>query len=182
MNLPNTLSFLRILSVPFLIWLLLENYTTAALWLFVCAGLTDALDGFVAKRWQMETELGRYLDPIADKLLLMSGFITVTYLDLLPLWLTLLVVTRDVVIVGGALLYQVIIGTLKIKPLWISKINTVNQMFLLSLVLLQASQQAAYGWLELIVWLTAVTTLLSGGRYLVTWGRMATHPEQMRGV
>ncbi|MBF0162669.1 MAG: CDP-alcohol phosphatidyltransferase family protein [Magnetococcales bacterium] len=179
MNPPNLLSFLRILSVPFLIWLLLEEHATLALWLFIGAGVTDALDGFIAKRWQMESELGRYLDPIADKLLLLSGFITLTYLDLLPLWMTLLVVTRDVVIVGGALLFQVITGRLQIKPLWISKFNTVNQILLLGLVLLQASTQTMYGWLEPLLWLTALTTLFSGLSYFVTWGRIATQQEGM---
>ncbi|MEO5364652.1 MAG: CDP-alcohol phosphatidyltransferase family protein [Magnetococcus sp. DMHC-8] len=180
MNLPNALSFLRIFSVPLLIWLVLENHVAGALWLFAVAGLTDALDGFIAKRFQMETELGQYLDPLADKLLLLSGFITLTLFDLLPLWLTLLVVTRDVVIVGGALVYQVMTGSLQIKPLWISKLNTVVQMLLLLLVLWSANRNNLGNWLELFIWLTAGTTLLSGGSYILAWSRLAAQQERMR--
>jgi cardiolipin synthase len=180
MNLPNFLSFLRIFSVPLLIWLIVENHATGAMWLFAVAGLTDALDGFIAKRFQMETELGRYLDPLADKLLLLSGFITLTVLELLPLWLTLLVVTRDVVIVGGALVYQVMTGTLQIKPLWISKVNTVNQMLLLLLVLQSVAGGGMEKWVEPLVWLTAITTLFSGGSYVFDWSRLAAHQEGVR--
>ena len=180
MNWPNFLSFLRIFSVPVLIWLVVEDYTTGALWLFALAGVTDALDGFIAKRFHMETTLGRYLDPLADKLLLLSGFITLTLLDLLPLWLTLLVVTRDVVIVGGALVYQVMTGTLEIKPLLISKVNTVSQMWLLLLVLQHAVNGTLQGWLEPFIWLTAITTLLSGGSYIFEWSRLALYQERIK--
>ncbi|MEO5340830.1 MAG: CDP-alcohol phosphatidyltransferase family protein [Magnetococcus sp. MYC-9] len=180
MNLPNILSLLRILSVPLLIWLILEEHPQEALWLFVCAGLTDALDGFIAKRLHMETELGRYLDPLADKFLLLSGFITLTFLERLPLWLTLLVVTRDVVIVGGALLYQMMTGSLQIKPLWISKLNTVSQMGLLVLVLGQAVFDPLQSWLAPLIGLTAITTLISGTSYLVTWSRLAGQQEPLR--
>lgn len=155
-----------------------NNHTTVALWLFAAAGLTDALDGFIAKHFAMETELGKYLDPLADKLLLLAGFVTLTSLELLPLWLTLLVVTRDVIIVGGALLYQVLTGELHIKPLWISKFNTLIQMVLLLMVLLNAT----YGLLDLIreplIWLTAITTLISGGSYVFEWSRRAAHKER----
>lgn len=181
MNLPNFLSFFRIFSVPLFIWLVMEGYAIEALWLFGLAGLTDALDGFIAKRFHMETELGRYLDPLADKLLLLSGFVTLTLLNLLPFWLTLLVVTRDVVIVGGALLYQVITGFLKIKPLWISKLNTVSQMALLLLVLWDAARAELGQWVEPFIWLTAVTTLISGGHYVFEWSRMAARQEGIKG-
>ncbi len=180
MNLPNALSFLRILSVPLLIWLVVENHSLAALWLFALSGLTDSLDGFVAKRFHLETELGQYLDPLADKLLLLSGFITLTFLDLLPLWLTLMVVTRDVLIVGGALVYQVITGRLQIRPLWISKLNTVSQMLLLFLVLWSITSRPLHGWLEPFIWLTAMTTLLSGGSYVFEWSRMVAQQERMK--
>ncbi|MBF0402129.1 MAG: CDP-alcohol phosphatidyltransferase family protein [Magnetococcales bacterium] len=182
MNLPNFLSFLRIFSVPLLIWLMMEGYATAAFWLFGLAGLTDALDGFIAKRFHMETELGRYLDPLADKLLLLAGFVILTVFDLLPLWLTLLVVTRDVVIVGGALVYQVMTGMLQIRPLWISKLNTVSQMLLLLLVLWRAAWDEAGLWVEPFVWLTAVTTLISGGSYVFEWSRMAAQQERIKGL
>lgn len=181
MNLPNFLSFLRIFSVPLFIWLVMERYAVEALWLFGLAGLTDALDGFIAKRFNMETELGRYLDPLADKLLLLAGFVTLTVLGLLPFWLTLLVVTRDVVIVGGALLYQVMTGLLEIRPVWISKLNTVSQMVLLLLVLWSAARHELEQWVEPCIWLAAVTTFISGGHYVFAWSRMAARQEGIKG-
>ncbi|MBF0182886.1 MAG: CDP-alcohol phosphatidyltransferase family protein [Magnetococcales bacterium] len=165
--------------MPMLIWLLMENMLSAALMLFVAAGLTDALDGYVAKRWQMETELGRHLDPLADKLLLLSGYITLTVLGLLPLWLTLLVVTRDVVIVGGAIVFRMVTGALRIEPLWISKWNTVNQMILLSWVMYTADGHFATLWLDGLIGITALTTLLSGGSYVMRWSRLATEQERI---
>lgn len=174
MNLPNTLSLLRVLSVPVFIGLMVENQTHWALWLFAGAGLTDALDGFVAKRFDMETELGKYLDPLADKVLLMSGFITLTAVGLLPLWLTLMVVTRDTIIVVGALLYQMMTGALHIQPSWSSKLNTVAQMFLLLLVLFHHTHGVLSVLLTPMIWLTALTTLVSGGGYVVEWGRQAS--------
>ncbi|MBF0096417.1 MAG: CDP-diacylglycerol--glycerol-3-phosphate 3-phosphatidyltransferase [Magnetococcales bacterium] len=180
MNLPNLLSLLRILSVPVLIWLVIENHLTAALVVFACSGLTDALDGYLAKRWHQETELGRHLDPLADKLLLLSGYITLTVLGLLPLWLTLLVVTRDVVIIGGAVIYQMMTGTLRIEPLWISKWNTVNQMVLLFWVLYTAEGHFATLWLDLLIGLTALTTCLSGGSYVLRWSRYAAEQERIK--
>ena len=178
MNLPNILSFLRILSVPLFIWLMLEKHIIGALCLFTLAGLTDALDGFIAKRFGMETELGKYLDPLADKLLLMAGFITLTSLGFLPSWLMLLVVTRDVLIVGGALLYQMVTGALYIEPLWTSKLNTVFQMFLLVFVLFNAIYALWPSLLESLIWLTAMTTLVSGGEYVFEWSRRAVCKEQ----
>ena len=180
MNLPNILSFLRIFCSPLFIWLMFENHTSWALWLFAVAGLTDALDGFVAKQFGMETELGRYLDPLADKLLLLAGFVSLTSLEFLPLWLMLLVVTRDIIIVGGALVYQVLTGSLHIEPLWSSKLNTVVQMGLLLLVLINLTHGVLPMLLEPMVWLTATTTLISGSGYVLEWSRRAAFKEQER--
>ena len=94
-NLPNILSFCRLLAVPIAVWLMLDQHFTAAFWLFVAAGLTDAIDGFLAKRFGWETELGSYLDPLADKALLVSVFVVLGWTGHIPLWLTIMVVFRD---------------------------------------------------------------------------------------
>lgn len=177
MSLPNLISLLRMLSAPLFIWLMFGHYTVAAMWVFILAGVTDALDGFIAKQFKMETELGKYLDPLADKLLLLVGFVTLTALDLLPLWLALLVVTRDVMIVGGALVYQVVTGKLHMEPLWSSKVNTCVQMGLLMVVLLNETHGVWIALQEPFVWLTAVTTLVSGSRYVLEWSRRAMQQE-----
>ncbi|OSM05058.1 CDP-alcohol phosphatidyltransferase family protein [Magnetofaba australis] len=177
LNVPNTLSFLRIFSAPLFIWLLLNDWMNAALWLFLVAGVTDAVDGFIAKRFGLQTELGAYLDPLADKLLLLSGFITLSVIDVMPLWMTLLVVTRDLVIVGGALVYQLATGALRMEPLIISKLNTVAQITLLVAVL---AEQAfgAFEWLftPLLIF-AALTTAASGLAYTIEWTRRATSSD-----
>ena len=178
MSLPNIISLLRMLSAPFFIWFMFNNHVGVALWLFVIAGLTDALDGFVAKQFNMETKLGGYLDPLADKLLLLVGYVTLTALDHLPLWLTLLVVTRDTLIVGGALVYQVLTSELYMEPLLSSKINTVVQMVLLVLALFHLNHGMLSMLYELFIWLTAFTTLISGSNYVLEWSRRAMHKER----
>ncbi|MBF0370666.1 MAG: CDP-alcohol phosphatidyltransferase family protein [Magnetococcales bacterium] len=178
MNLPNALSFLRILAVPAFIWLVLEAHPQAALWLFAIAGITDALDGFIAKRFNMVTELGGYLDPMADKALLLAGFVTLSVMGQIPLWLVLIVVTRDLVIIGGAVVFQVVTGALRMEPLWISKVNTVMQMVLLCVVLLQGVRGGLEEVLLVLMLLTAGTTITSGWLYVVRWSRLAVLQEE----
>ncbi|MEG3637703.1 CDP-alcohol phosphatidyltransferase family protein [Magnetococcus sp. PR-3] len=178
MNVPNLLSFARIFMVPIFIWCMIKGYAEWALWIFVIAGVTDALDGYLAKKWDQVTELGGYLDPIADKLLLIAGFVVLAWSHMVPLWLTLLVITRDLVIVGGAIVYQILTGDLKIEPLWISKLNTVAQIVLLGVVMAHSS----YGWFvgvtDIMVWVVLLTTVSSGFAYIWSW----THRAEDRGV
>ncbi|MGN7612254.1 CDP-alcohol phosphatidyltransferase family protein [Magnetococcales bacterium HHB-1] len=173
MNLPNFLSLLRICAVPVFIGFLVEGHHAWALWLFAFAGLTDGLDGFIAKRFGMVTTLGSYLDPLADKLLLISGFITLTVLGHLSIWLTLMMVTRDLLIIGGAVLYQLLTQSLRMEPLWISKINTFMQIILLLLVMVHLTYQIGGAWIDYFVWLTAMTTGASGIIYIIEWSRRA---------
>ena len=104
MSPPNVISLGRLLSVPLTVWVILQGYFVVAFGIFVAAGVSDAVDGFLAKRFGMETELGRYLDPLADKALLVAVFITLGQMGYLPVWLVILVVSRDVLIIGGVLL------------------------------------------------------------------------------
>lgn len=170
MSLPNIISLLRIASVPLVVWLILEGHYLWAFWIFTAAGVSDALDGFIAKVFNMETELGKYLDPIADKMLLVAIFVTLGAEGLVPNWMVILVVFRDLMIVGGALLFETLTHALSVKPLMISKINTTMQIIYGGFVL----GSAGYGldlamFLDVLLVLTAVMTVLSGISYIVGW-------------
>jgi cardiolipin synthase (CMP-forming) len=169
-NIPNLLTLLRILLVPFAIWLIISDAFAAAFFTLVVAGLTDGLDGYLAKRFGWSTELGAYLDPLADKLLLVSTFVALGIRLLVPAWLVILVVSRDVMIVSGILLAAVIGETVRVRPITISKLNTVVQIALALLIL--ANKGFGLNWegaRTAGVYLTAVLTVASAGVYLWQW-------------
>ena len=173
MNLPNLISLGRLLSTPVNVWLMLIGEWRFAFALFVLAGLSDAVDGFIAKRYGMTTRLGSYLDPLADKAMLMSVYVALGVRGELPSWLVILVVSRDVLIVGGALLLLALSQSLTIEPLWISKLNTVMQIALAAVALgglafADALWRQAVGPLAVLV---GATTVASGASYLIEWGR-----------
>lgn len=174
MNIANLVTLLRLLLAPVVIWLLLEGESSVAFALFLFAGITDAIDGMIAKRFDQRTELGAYLDPVADKVLLVSIFVTLGILHELPAWLVLLVVSRDALIIGGVLLSYTLGRPLIMNPLLISKANTVAQIGLVACILAKMAfvsqadilidQAITYA-----VWFTAATTAASGGAYIFTW-------------
>ncbi len=173
-NIANLVTLLRLLLTPVVIWLLLEGQPGLAFALFLLAGITDAIDGMIAKRFDQVTELGAYLDPVADKALLVSIFVTLGILYALPAWLVLLVVSRDALIVGGVLLSYTLGNPLMMNPLLISKANTVAQIGLVAAVLAHMAFPEQHAvMVELVigyaVWLTAATTAASGGAYIYTW-------------
>lgn len=169
-NLPNAITVGRLLAVPILVWCIVADRLSAAFWVFVAAGISDGVDGFIAKRFNAESELGRYLDPIADKAMLISIYITLGIEDQISSWLVILVVFRDVLIFGGAILSRVLDHDLAIRPLFISKVNTVAQIVLAAFVLAELGAIVPdfplIAWLEFVV---AATTAISGGVYLVRW-------------
>lgn len=172
--LPNVISLLRVLSVPLVVWFLVIDQRQAAFWLFLAAGVSDAVDGFVAKRFDAVTEVGTYLDPIADKVLLVSVYLTLGGLELLPPWVVILVVSRDILIVGGILFSYAISLPLRPTPSMLSKINTFAQIALATAVL----GAHALGWplAEASMFLTYVVgilTMASGGHYVLQWARSA---------
>lgn len=171
-NLPNILSFARLLSVPLIIWLVLDHRLAAAFWVFIVSGVTDALDGFLARRLHARTTLGAYLDPLADKALLVGIYVTLGVMGRLPVWLVILVVFRDLTIVGGALLEQTMTQSFKIRPMLVSKVNTALQIALAAFVLAQIGIQFDDRGMTdaLIIGVTATTTM-SGLAYLVQWAR-----------
>ncbi|MFP6712540.1 MAG: CDP-alcohol phosphatidyltransferase family protein [Rhodospirillales bacterium] len=177
-NIPNLISLARLLCVPLTVWLILNNQVLYAFWVFVFAGISDALDGFIAKRFKLQTELGAYLDPIADKALLVSIFVTLGQVGYLDSWLVLLVVFRDGLVLCGAILYHVIYQNLTMQPLLISKLNTTAQFALATAVLGLTGYSIADGLLiETLVYTVAATTVLSGAAYVGIWGIRAATME-----
>ncbi len=173
-NIPNLISLARLLCVPVTVWLIMNGEVLTAFWVFIIASLSDALDGFIAKRFNLQTVLGAYLDPIADKALLVSVFVTLGHVGYLESWLVILVVFRDALIVCGAFLYHVIHQNLTMEPLLISKINTAAQFSLVTLVLGLHGFAIADGMIiQTMVYVVAVTTVLSGGAYIGIWGMRA---------
>lgn len=172
MNIPNLITVFRIFLVPLVIWLIISGRMQAAFFVFVLAGLTDALDGYLAKRFGWETELGAYLDPLADKALLVSIYVVLGYFGHLPAWLVIAVVSRDVLIVGAVVLTWVLGRTVEVHPLYISKANTAGQIIVAALVL--GSLGFALGLSNTItaaIWVTGTLTVLSAAAYLLTWLR-----------
>lgn len=171
-HLPNLISMLRILLVVPVVQLLLAGRYAWALGLFVLAGVSDGLDGFLAKRYGWQSRLGSFLDPAADKLLLLSCFIVGGWQELMPIWLVAAVVLRDLIIVLGASAYYLLLGPYDGQPLISSKINTFLQLFYVFLVLCRQSALPAPAFLiDVLALATLATTLLSGGLYVQIWGR-----------
>jgi cardiolipin synthase (CMP-forming) len=179
LNLPNLISLARLLLVPAEIWLILDGRYDLAFWILVGAGVSDALDGFIAKRFDRRTRLGALLDPFADKAMLVSVYITLGVTHHLEAWLVILVVVRDVLIVGGFLLIHAFVVSKHYDPLYISKLNTGAQIILIGFVLARLGLDAAPGLLDLVLSLVvATTTIVSGLSYLVRWTRILARWEQ----
>ncbi len=178
MNAPNTISMARLLSVPVIVWFILTERLEAAFWLFVAAAVSDAVDGILAKRFGMATKLGAYLDPIADKALLVTAFVALGYRGEIPLWLVLLVVSRDVLIVGGALVFEALTRSLTMEPLWISKVNTVTQLCVITIALFPPMfGNVPLGIVTSLYYFAALTTVLSGAAYVFIWSGRASSAE-----
>ncbi|MBL6951785.1 MAG: CDP-alcohol phosphatidyltransferase family protein [Alphaproteobacteria bacterium] len=179
MTLPNIISLARLLSVPFNVWLMLIDQWRLALVVFCLAGLSDALDGFLAKRFSMQSRLGRYLDPIADKVLLVSIFIVLGVQQNLPLWLVIMVVSRDFLIVGGLFLLYLFEQPYEPKPFLLSKINTTVQIILAAstIATLAFVVEGAAVYIQTLIAFAAFTTVASGAQYLMDWWRRMNKVE-----
>lgn len=169
------------MSVPVIFWLLLTGATQAAFWIFVAAGISDAVDGYLAKRFDWQTELGAYLDPLADKLLIVSIYLALGVRGELPLWLVIMVVSRDFLIVVAVLLSWLMDQPVVIKPLIVSKANTVAQIVLAATVLADGGFGLGLGDVRVaLVWITGALTLLSLAAYLKAWLMHMTGYESSR--
>jgi len=178
-HLPNIISFLRIILVAPIVWALLNNHYDLAVILFVIAGISDGVDGFLAKRFDWTSRFGGVLDAIADKLLLVSTFICLWLLAVFPLWLVALIIIRDVLIVGGGVIYNLKVEKFIAEPSVMSKLNTLLQIVLatvgvLSLGLLNVSAVM----IDVLSWAVAITVVVSGFGYANTWGRRVVKREK----
>ncbi|HQT77576.1 MAG: CDP-alcohol phosphatidyltransferase [Rhodospirillales bacterium 20-64-7] len=165
-TLANIVTFGRLCAVPLAFWLVVDHRIDLAFLLFVAAGLSDALDGWLARRYGGNA-VGALMDPVADKALLVTMYITLAAVDVLPDWLAILVVFRDLLIVGGIVVLAVLGHAVAIRPLFVSKLNTVMQILLVAATLLQSGFGLGLpGLTEVLIWCAAGTTLASGGAYV----------------
>ncbi len=169
-NLPNFITIGRLVLVPVLIVMITQGRWMSAVICFLIAGVSDAVDGFLARRLSLRTELGAYIDPLADKALLMSIYVTLAVVGALPGWLAITVVSRDVMIMVGVVVAWLIERPVAIKPLVVSKVNTAAQIGFAGLVLAaNAFEFELGGAREWMMALIAVLTVASAGAYLLTW-------------
>ncbi len=172
LSIPNLITLGRAIIVPVVFWLLVSGQVQAAFILFVIAGISDAVDGFLAKRYGWQTELGSYLDPLADKMLVVSIFIALGVLGALPSWLVIAVVSRDILIVIAIVLSWLLGHPVHIKPLAVSKANTVAQLTLAAMVLAdEGFGLGMEGTRFVLVWITGALTVASLIAYLQSWLR-----------
>lgn len=165
-TLPNAITFARLCAVPLAVWLVLRHQFMLGFWIFAAAGVSDAVDGWLARRLG-PTRIGALLDPVADKALLVSMYVTLSSVSELPDWLAILVVFRDLMIVGGLLVLRVVGHPVAIRTLMISKVNTALQIVLVGVCLLLAGiGVAAPLLLTSLVWVVAASTLASGAAYV----------------
>lgn len=175
---PNIITLGRILLVPVIIWAITSGQMTIAFGLFVLAGVSDAVDGFLAKRFDMTTEMGALLDPLADKALLVSIYVALGFEAAIPRWLVILVVSRDVMIVGAVIVSWLLGRPVEMKPLMVSKLNTVAQVGFAALVLAALAFGFAPSPFDLLLMaLVTILTLASVSFYLVHWVRHVSSVE-----
>jgi len=179
LSIPNLITLGRILLVPVVVWAITAGEWRVAFILFLAAGISDAVDGFLAKRFGMTTELGAYLDPLADKAMLVSIYVALGITEAIPRWLVILVVSRDIMIVSAVILSWVVDKPVPLRPLMVSKLNTVAQIALACVVL------AALGFeldaeiaVTVLTALVTILTLLSVGFYLAEWVRHMNAAEK----
>jgi cardiolipin synthase len=166
-NLPNYITLFRVILIPFFINLMIYGYYREALLVFVVAGLTDALDGMIARLTGKKTELGAFLDPMADKLLILSAFLTLVLLGKLPVWLVIIVVSRDAILAMGSLIIYVMTHTLKLQPSLIGKLTTLMQLTVVTLSLVLMNYGTELGIMTILQWTTAGVTIASGTQYVL---------------
>ncbi len=172
LSIPNLITLGRILLVPIVVWAITSDEMGVAFLLFLSAGISDGIDGFLAKRFHMASELGAYLDPLADKALIVSIYVSLGIAAVLPLFLVILVVSRDIMIISAFLLSWLVGKPMKVRPLLVSKANTAAQICLATLILAQQAFVVDAGILtKLTRGLVAILTLLSIAFYLAEWVR-----------
>ncbi|MDX1270023.1 MAG: CDP-alcohol phosphatidyltransferase family protein [Oceanisphaera sp.] len=181
-DIPNLICIVRILLVPPVVVLMLGREFALALLLFAIAGASDGLDGYLARRFDWRSRLGSILDPLADKLLMAASYITLGWLTLLPWWLVVLVLGRDVVIIAGSVAFHRYVSDIELAPSRISKANTLLQILLVLLVMgMMVGLSLPSDTVSALIALVTATTLLSGGHYVWSWSRLAIEIKGKQG-
>jgi cardiolipin synthase len=177
MNIPNFVTLLRIILVPVIVILLIQGSFFKALIVFIVAGLSDALDGFIARVLHQQTALGAYLDPIADKALLASTFVTLSVLHVIPGWLAVIVISRDFIILLGISVLSIMSISVEIRPAFVSKITTAVQLTTVLLALFIRCLPGGINemWLQALYWVTAFLTIISGLQYMSRGLKLINH-------
>jgi cardiolipin synthase len=169
LNLPNCLTLFRILTIPIFLVFLAYQFYGKALAVFILGGFTDFLDGLIARKMKQQTALGAYLDPVADKLMVITSFVMLGAIEGIPMWLAVVVVVRDIlIIIGYAIVYLLVEERLHVKPSRLGKWSTTLQLVTLGVALALLYDPTVFGalFLDSLVWATAVTTVVSGCQYL----------------
>jgi cardiolipin synthase (CMP-forming) len=166
LNIPNLITILRILLGPLFVILLLRDQYMPALLVFTTAGISDGLDGFIARYYNQRTVMGAYLDPIADKLLLMAAYITMAVLELVPEWLTIIVISRDVMILTGIAIFTLTKIKFEVRPSIVSKFTTFTQIATIFVALLSTSFAIVGVVKPALFWITVIITIISGLHYI----------------
>jgi cardiolipin synthase len=172
MNLPNILTLTRVLLIPFFVIFIINKNFQWAFFTFAIAGITDGIDGLIARITHQRTELGAYLDPIADKLLLSSAFISLAIIEFIPSWLVVIVITRDVIIFVGFLVMWLTNYHPKINPSFLSKMTTAFQIITILLALMIGYSSTFQQLFVIAIYATAILTILSGLHYIYTGTRI----------
>lgn len=178
LNIPNILTLARIIITPFIVYAIIEHQPALALILMGIAGITDMLDGAIARYFNQRSTVGAFMDPLADKLMLISTIVSLYFIDQLPAFLFLAVVFRDMIIMVGAIAYEMVTHKLEIQPTISSKITTFLQIILVLTVLSDLAWQLPSNWLlQSMIWLTFAFTCISGLQYMIVWMRKAVTDE-----
>ena len=174
MNLPNSITLIRVILIPFFVDLMIYGYYRAALVVFIIACLTDAIDGTIARLTNTKTELGAFLDPMADKLLIVSSFVTLAILAKIPVWLVIIVVSRDIILTLGSLVIYFTGNNLTIKPSILGKATTFLQFLVVVLTLVLVAYGIRSEFLKGLYWSTAGFTIASGVQYMLRGMKLMT--------
>ena len=165
MNLPNAITIIRILLIPLFLYKVIQGEMVFATIIYLTAAITDGLDGFIARVWHLKTKLGSFLDPMADKLLVATSFLTLSILEIIPLWLAMAVISRDIIIVGGSLLVYLMKNELIVRPQAIGKVTTFFQFSYILLVLVGSITD-----IPLLMKLHGPMVVITGGLTIISLG------------
>lgn len=174
LTLPNLITILRLLVVPVFIWVLWQQHYDLALAIFLAAGLSDALDGYLARRLNQVSRLGAMLDSVADKVAILAALIVLTVLERIPLWLAFSMIGRDLIILSGAAFYRMLAGRLEITPTSLGKLHTFLAFLMVCVVLGNAASIVdASAWLPWLFETLLISAVISAAQYIWVWGRKA---------